>query len=144
GFARQPEERVAHARIHRARLAAVLRQCPWPVQLWAHDRPLRTAFFSADGKRVFTATEHGPVRGWDVETGEPVLELPAGKNEATRLSLGPDGLLAASGAGDDGRVVVYDSATGAAVGTPVKVWGVARHVALSPDGHRLLIGHADR
>jgi len=47
----QQEER------HRLRLATVLRFSPRVVQVWAHDRPVKHAEFSVDGRRVVTAGE---------------------------------------------------------------------------------------
>src|SRR5262249_20352545 len=38
----------------RTRLAAILMQCPRPLQAWFHDQPVTYAEFSPDGRRVLT------------------------------------------------------------------------------------------
>src|SRR5262249_50694378 len=58
-------------RMHRLRIAAVLRQCPPLLQTWFHDAPVRHAEFSRDGRYVLTVSEDHTARVWDAATGEP-------------------------------------------------------------------------
>ena len=142
GFALQPAEQAARERIHRARLAAALRQCPQPVQIWTHDRPLLTAFFSDDGKQVFTAPQFGLIRGWDTVTGEEKWNLSAaGATGATKFSLAA-GLLAV-GPGADPYIAFHDVATGQQIGDRERIPGSIRHILLSPDARRLLVAFGD-
>src|SRR5262249_32051532 len=56
----------------RMRLAAILSQCPRPLQAWFHDQPLTYAEFSPDGLHVLTLAKDGKARLYDATTGKPV------------------------------------------------------------------------
>jgi WD40 repeat protein len=65
---------------HRLRLAAVLGQCPRPVQLWYHEKGVNIVRFSPDGRRVWTVGNDTRVVQWDVATGkagDPLRHEPA-------------------------------------------------------------------
>src|SRR5579871_2388114 len=59
---------------HRLRLAAVLAQCPRPVQLWTLEGKISAAQFSADGKRLLTADVDGKLALWDAVKGQRIGE----------------------------------------------------------------------
>src|SRR5262249_59071084 len=58
------------SKIHRLRIAAVLRQCPKLTQVWFHDGPVNSAVFSPDGRFVLTVSGN-TARVWNVATGQP-------------------------------------------------------------------------
>src|SRR5262249_53858335 len=66
---------------HRVRLAAVLRQCPNPVQVGYQKKPINHAAFSPDGRLAVTvsgepliwAGASGEAAIWDLDTGRPVI-----------------------------------------------------------------------
>jgi WD40 repeat protein len=65
--------------LHRARLAAVLQECPRPVGIYsAPDGIVLGADLSADGRRLATAHEDDRVRLWDVATGRLLETIPHG------------------------------------------------------------------
>jgi WD40 repeat protein/tetratricopeptide (TPR) repeat protein len=143
GYASRPAERAARERVNRARLAAVLRLCPWPLHVWTYDRGLKAAFFSPDGAQVITATNPGPVRVWDTATGAMIRTLPGGASEQTKTALTAGGLLAVGGPKDT-DVILVDTTTGAQVGEGFVFPAAVRQVALSPDGGRLVASCGDK
>jgi WD40 repeat protein/serine/threonine protein kinase/tetratricopeptide (TPR) repeat protein len=92
--------------LHRARLAAVLRQCPRLIQAWAYDGTAVSAGFSPDGRHVLlagartvpaqdgvAAREEGEGIIWNVDTGEESRRaIPyAGRAREGRIALTADG-----------------------------------------------------
>ncbi len=135
----------AREAMHRVRLGAVLQQAPKLVQMWFHDTNASAAF-SADGRRVVTATfVLGPVadgptaRVWDVATGKPVSP-PLKHRLLGPAALSPDGSRVVTGGGDEkeGSAQVWDAQTGEAVTPPLPHAAIVRFVSFSPDGRYVL------
>jgi WD40 repeat protein len=107
------------------------------------------ARFTPDGKAVLAATPRLPAQVWDARTGRALRQLGEGK-EAYPAALSADGKLLAGGT-EDGRLFVYDVATGKEIRTlvwhraPAREPGEANRqfdsqlaaVAFSPDGRTL-------
>src|SRR3989442_1052071 len=77
----------------RARLAGGVAQCPRPVALLSHDRPVAKAVFSADGRRLFTVTEEEAGKTahlWDLATGQR-LGAPVRAERGFGITPHPDG-----------------------------------------------------
>ncbi|HEY7427883.1 MAG TPA: protein kinase, partial [Gemmataceae bacterium] len=64
------EEDGTRERSHRARIAAVLRECPRLGQLWFHDEGVTDVAFSPDGKWVLTASDDHTATVRDAVTGK--------------------------------------------------------------------------
>jgi WD40 repeat protein len=130
----------AREKVHRIRLAAVLRQCPPLLQVWPHSQPVKYAAFDQEGKRVVTACDDGLVRIWDTATGKqmaPPLKL---ADKVRHAAFSPDG-----------RCVAIVDADGTA-----RIWHLSpdKHITLqhekaihrvsfSPDGLRVVTVNSD-
>ncbi len=77
------------------------------VELKGHSRPLRTADFSADGKRIVTGSDDGTIKIWDAMTGQELLTLKGKATIVTSVKFSPDGAKVVSGELDlDERIEV--------------------------------------
>jgi serine/threonine protein kinase len=112
-----------------------------------HEGAPREVAFSADGKRLFSASPHDDtMRVWDVATGKQLNEIAAGKAKMTCASFWPGGraltghgAAPTDGAGWGGSVVLWDLEKG----QELKRFShdKMRHVtalAISPDGYHAL------
>jgi WD40 repeat protein/Tfp pilus assembly protein PilF len=164
----------AHERVHRTRLAAVLRQCPRIARVW-EPSGTRSVEFSPDGRQVVTAGWDGAARVWDVATGDLIATLPH-EDPVNHATFSPDGRLVATATGHPtgrhgrGEARVWEIATGRPV-TPalrhrgpdkddpqvrrssddetqsdyiITGNGVVTRAGFSPDGRRVVTASDDR
>ena len=82
-------------------------------------KAVRSASFSADGKRVVTASVDLTARVWDAETGKPVGEALKHDGPVFSASFSADGKRVVT-ASDDKTARVWDAETGKPVGEPLK------------------------
>lgn len=122
---------------HRLRLAAVLAQCPRPVQMWSHDKTLNVVQLSADGKRVLTAGANGAAEVWDTATGKRIGDVLAHMEAVTHAAFRPDGkrVLTASA---DGMLHLWDVEMGKEVFDALQLMGPVATLAFNSDGKRFL------
>jgi WD40 repeat protein/tetratricopeptide (TPR) repeat protein/predicted Ser/Thr protein kinase len=107
-----------------------------------HRHSVVCAFYSADGRRVLTASLDRSWRIWDASDGRP-LTPPVLQGEMIQsAAFSPDDRLVVTG-GRDHTARVWDAATGQPVSAPLKHDGDIMHVAFSPDGRRVLTASAD-
>jgi hypothetical protein len=59
--------------------------------LSGHERALRSAAFSSDGRHVVTASDDHTARLWDVETRKEIARLKGHANWITSATFSPDG-----------------------------------------------------
>jgi WD40 repeat protein len=133
--------RLAHAdqrqeTAQRMRLAAVLSECPKPLQAWFHDKPVTHAEMSADGRRVLTVSKDGKARIFDAATGKPIGEALTANASISQAHFSRDGTRVATAA-EDQMARVWDAATGKAVTAPLEHPGLILALAFSSDGKRL-------
>jgi WD40 repeat protein/serine/threonine protein kinase len=129
--------------IHRYRIAAVIAQCPKPVNVWFHTAPVLDADFSPDGRRVITASADHTAEVWDTDTGKPTSSTIRHEGRIVRASFNPDGTCVVT-ASDDGTAQIWDCGTGQRRGPPLKHNGPVRHAAFSPDGQSVVTASADK
>jgi WD40 repeat protein len=103
---------------------------------------VRNAVFSADGKRLFTASDKGRLDLIDVEAGKVVATWTAPEEELPALALHPEGKMIAFGG--EGRVIhLCDTATGQELARWEAHETSLTALAFSPDGRTLVSGSAD-
>src|SRR5262249_19632466 len=86
------------------------------VPMW--DAPVRTLVghvgvvlgvaYSADGRRLASASRDGTVKLWDTMTGQEVLTLRGRANEVNGVAFSPDGYQIAGACGD-GTIQIWDA-----------------------------------
>jgi WD40 repeat protein/serine/threonine protein kinase len=130
------EDDEQEAKVHRTRLAAILRECPRLVQLWLHDAPLTDAEFSPDGSRVVTASQDGKVRIWDARTGEEMTPILQHRKAVRQASFSPNSRRIVT-ACEDGTARIWNAATGQPL-VELRHQALVHHGYFSPDGKRVL------
>src|SRR3989454_2255664 len=85
------EGSAAQEEMHRYRLDSVLRQCPKLLQVYFHTRTVNHAEFSADGRRVVTASDDRTARVWDAVSGEAISPPLKHEREVCRAAFSPEG-----------------------------------------------------
>jgi WD40 repeat protein len=99
--------------------------------------------YSADGKRLASASRDSTIKLWDPATGKLLRTLAGHPDSAVfTIAFSPDGKTLASGS-EDKTIKLWDTATGAQIGHlgGHKDWVNA--IAFSPDGKTLASGSDD-
>src|SRR5439155_6880802 len=105
-----------------------------------HSKSVTDVAFSADGKRLASASRDGTVRMWDAATGAKLHTLKAHDSFVDAVAFSPNGKWVASG-GWDAAVRLWDAATGQEVrkfqaGDTDN--DAVHSVAFSPDSKKLI------
>lgn len=99
--------------------------------------------FSDDGRRALTASGDGPLRVWDVQTGEKIAEFHPPPSDALAAAISPDGRRVAAGCYDHTVWVGDVDAGGALRRLPDGHRGHVISARFSPDSRWLLTGAYD-
>jgi WD40 repeat protein/predicted Ser/Thr protein kinase len=99
--------------------------------------------YTPDGRTLAVSGFHGTVELWDPAAERRRAAL-RGHEDCVILAMAPDGRTLASGGNSDGRLILWDVATGRELGRlphqPGGVWALA----FSPDGQKLAVGGRDQ
>jgi WD40 repeat protein len=141
----------AREAVQRMRLAAVLQQCPRPVQVLPHAGAVTHAAFSPDGRWIVTASgdegeSTGEARVWDAGTGRPLTPPLKHNNIVVHAEFSPDGRRLVTATSDrraTAEARVWDAATGQPITPPLKHDGDVYQAEFSPDGRRVLTAGDD-
>ena len=90
--------------------------------------------YSADGRRLLSATWSGEVKLWDTSDWRCILTLDKTDNYADQTGLSPDGGVIARGSGASLTLHDVSSATEETLGFPDRVYACT----FSPDGRRMV------
>lgn len=98
----------------------------------AHQEPIIGVSFTPDGG-VVSIDRAGSTRRWNVN-GTPASEaIPGDPTTFTEVMFSPDGKTVAGAVGD-GTLRLWNAATGASLGDPIRVGPVLRYLTFSADG----------
>lgn len=119
-----------------------------PTAIGSHRHPVKALLFTADGKRLISATENEPslnsaveVVVWDVATGRAVHRLPTLSGWFNRMFLSDDGRYLAVGVravNESTDLTVWELERGEKV-AEYKYLAYGTAAAFSPDGRRLAV-----
>jgi len=112
------------------------------IHSFANPTPLGGAVFSPDGRRIFSGSEEGVVKLWDVVTGKELQTFRGHHIAVVAVAFSPDGKTVVTGSAA-GTIKLWDPNTGRerrTFRTPASV----RAIAFSPSGKHLAVGMNDR
>jgi WD40 repeat protein/tetratricopeptide (TPR) repeat protein len=106
------------------------------LTLHAHNGPVYSVCYSADGSRIASASQDNTVKVWDARSGAELLTLRGHAGAVRSVSYSPDGTQLAS-ASEDSTVKVWDARTGIELFTLRGHTGKVRTVSYHPNGSQL-------
>lgn len=116
-----------------------------------HHR-IRSLAYSPDQKIIAVGSDDQLVRLWDTQTGEPIKAFQGYSNRIWTLAISPapnlsnneQQLIYLASGSDDGKIRLWNAATGECCQTLSGHQGRIRHVSFSPDGKLLASASHDR
>jgi WD40 repeat protein len=128
-----------------ALLAAASSAAPAPAGAYqftvqsSHTDKVKNIVFSADGRRILSASSDKTIKLWDVESGRLIRNFAGPTQPLTCCALSPDDALVAGG-GYDRTVTLWDASTGDALRSWNLDTAIIGKAAFSPDGAILAAG----
>jgi WD40 repeat protein len=113
-----------------------------PGALLQHQKRVRAAAFSPDGRLVVTASWDNTARVWEAGTGKPVAAPLRHKGPVNYAAFSPDGRLVVT-ASLDNTARVWEVDTGKPVGRPLQHQEQVLSAAFSPNGRRVVTASWD-
>jgi WD40 repeat protein len=107
------------------------------------DVPTLRAVFLQDNRALVTSGLNGQLVWWDIERGKTIRTLDTGLTEIVNHMVSPDGKMLAV-ADDLASIFLFDSITGAKLGSLKGHNSNVMRMVFSPDSKRLLTGGSDR
>ena len=107
-----------------------------------HGAPVYVAAFSADGKRIVTASGDKTARVWDAATGHLTATLAGHNGPVNDAAFSSDGNYVVT-ASDDGTARVWNATNGNLLSTLAGPGVEVRQAIFSADGKRILTASAD-
>ncbi|MDQ2860434.1 MAG: WD40 repeat domain-containing protein, partial [Pseudomonadota bacterium] len=111
--------------------------------LAGHRGAVHSAAFSADGRRIVTASDDRTARIWDAATGAQLAVLAGHGGAVESAVFSPDGRRIVT-ASQDGTARIWDGATGAQLAVLSGHGGPVYAASFSPDGRRIVTGSGDK
>lgn len=111
-----------------------------------HDSWVTSLLYTADGKTLVSGSSDNTIKFWDTTTGKQIGE-PLKGQETQIWGLAfypPHGEESLVTLGDDGSVVIWDIASRAPLGPPLRTGLQSESFAVSPDGNYVFLGSFDR
>ena len=108
-----------------------------------HEGQVQSVSFSADGRRIVSASRDWTARVWDAETGSPQAVLQGHGSVVDSASFSPDGRRIVTGSWDM-TVRVWDAESCPETAVLRIHKDIVTCVCFSPDGRRIASGSADR
>jgi hypothetical protein len=132
------------ARLPRQYLVSLLRDTDWhlPETQMRFEKGVWVAGFSADGRKIVTASDDKTARVWDAESGKPVGEPMRHERAIKSASFSADGRRIVT-VSDEKTARVWDAESGKPVGEPLRHERAINSASFSPDGRRILTASDD-
>jgi dipeptidyl aminopeptidase/acylaminoacyl peptidase len=111
--------------------------------LSGHTQLVLSAIFSADGRRVITASDDSTARIWDSNTRRELMTLSGHTQAVEGAAFTPDGKLIVT-ASSDKTVRLWDASTGKQLRELDGHTGKVNWAMFSPDGHRVVTASYDK
>ncbi len=117
-----------------------------------HSDSIRQVGFTPGNRHIFSASEDGSVRVWDIDSQEEISQVPYSADRLSVIALSPDGdkFLAAGtaateiqGQTESGSMTLRDLSTGDVLREFSGQFGKVSAAAFNPDGSRILTGDSD-
>ena len=116
---------------------------PLPELILSHGALVRMASFSANGRRILTASHDKTAQIWDTGSGQAIGAAMIHGGQVYAAIFNSDGTRVVTGS-EDKTARIWDAATGQPIGVPMQHDGLVVSVNFSPDGTRIVTASEDK
>lgn len=139
----EPANTLAAARLYSTLSLYAAEKQSWPRQILRHKGWVLSAQFSADGRRIVTASADKTAQVWDAASGKLLGEALRHEDEVTRAEFSADGTRIVTVSGDK-AARVWNAASGKLIGEPLRHTDYINGAKFSRDGTRIVTGSWDK